>query len=145
MTKRVLFLCDSNMARSIIAEAILNKDGAGRFEAKSAGIEPAGLVSPFAINVLKEHGYPTDGLSSKDWAAFARASAPDFDFVIAVSSGARAAVRAEWTRGGEVFHWPVTDPVLVEGNQTRMGASFEDVFDTLKKYIAAFIAQEGGV
>ena len=143
MTKRVLFLCDSNMARSIMAEAILKKDGAGRFAAFSAGIEPAGMVSPFALEALRDHGYPTDDLSSKDWSNYSEPGGPDFDYVIPVSSNANAAVKAEWNRGGEILYWPVTDPVLVEGNQTRMRASFEVVFDTLKKYISAFIAREG--
>lgn len=142
MTKRVLFLCDSNMARSIMAEAILNKQGAGAFEAASAGVDPAGMVSPFAIEVLKDHGYPTDGLASKGWEEFQKPDAPAFDYVISASSGAREAVRAEWRGGGEILYWPVTDPVLVEGNQTRMRASFEDVFDGLEKYIATFVAKE---
>ena len=138
--KRVLFLCSANMARSIMAEAILRKEGGGQFEAYSAGAEAAGMISPFAIESLQNRGYPTDGLSSKDWDIYSGDEAPDFDFVISLCSQARAAIQPLWEGGGEWIHWPVTDPIRVEGNQTRMRASFDDVCDAIIGNVCEFIA-----
>lgn len=81
-TYNVLFLCTGNSARSILAEGILRKDGAGRFMAYSAGSQPKGTVNPLALRVLEAHGYPTDGYRSKSWDEFAAPGAPVMDFVI---------------------------------------------------------------
>ncbi|MEM8935705.1 MAG: arsenate reductase ArsC [Pseudomonadota bacterium] len=140
MATRVLFLCTSNMARSIIAEGILKQDGGSDFDVHSAGAEPAGVISPFAIRVLNENGYGSDGLASKSWEPFAAAGQAPFDYVIALSSQARDAVFPEWKSGGELIYWPVTDPILVEGNMARMQANFEDAYETIKKYIDDFRA-----
>ncbi len=139
MTINVLFLCTGNSARSIMAEAILNHDGGGKFTAFSAGADPAGAVSPFALQTLERHGYPHEGARSKSWEEFTDEDAPQFDYVITVCGRAKDDVCPLWRGGGEILHWPVTDPVLVEGNQARMQASFEEVFGVLKKRIGDFI------
>jgi arsenate reductase (thioredoxin) len=87
-TYHVLFLCTGNTARSILAESILRKDGAGRFTSHSAGSRPKGAVNPFAIKVLEAYGSPTDGFRSKSWDEFAGPGAPAMDFVFTVCDGA---------------------------------------------------------
>ena len=84
----VLFLCTGNTARSVLAEGILRKDGAGRFNAFSAGSHPKGVVNPFALKVLEAHGYPSDGYRSKSWDEFAVPGAPQMDFVFTVCDSA---------------------------------------------------------
>src|SRR5918994_3902850 len=84
----VLFLCTGNTARSILAEGILRQDGAGRFNAYSAGSQPKGSVNPFAIKVLGALGYATDGYRSKSWEEFARPGAPEMDFIFTVCDSA---------------------------------------------------------
>ena len=92
----VLFLCTGNSARSILAESILRKDGAGRFNAFSAGSNPKGAVNPFAIKVLTAYGYPTEGFRSKSWDEFASPGAPQLDFVFTVCDSAASEVCPMW-------------------------------------------------
>ena len=87
-TYNVLLLCTGNSARSVLAESILRKDGAGRFKAFSAGSHPKGAINPFALRVLEAYGYPTDGFRSKSWDEFAVPGAPDLDFVFTVCDSA---------------------------------------------------------
>ncbi len=92
----VLFLCTGNTARSVLAEGILRKDGAGRFAAFSAGSQPKGTVNPFALKVLKDFGYPADGFRSKSWDEFAGPDAPRMDFVFTVCDGAAGEACPVW-------------------------------------------------
>src|SRR5258708_35894881 len=111
----VLFLCTGNSARSIIAEALLNAIGRGRFRAHSAGSGPAGQVNPFALETLRRHGLPIEGLRSKGWNEFAAAGAPEMDFVFTVCDRAAAESCPLWPGGPMRVHWGVNDPAAVEG------------------------------
>ncbi|MCG8441526.1 MAG: arsenate reductase ArsC [Caulobacterales bacterium] len=139
MTTRVLFLCTGNSARSIMAEAILRHAAGDRFEIHSAGADPAGMVSPFALAALERRGVRTDRLTSKSWEIYAGADAPAFDHVISLCRRAAEEVFPQWERGGERVHWPVTDPLLVEGNHARMQASFDEIGDVIAAYVDRFL------
>jgi protein-tyrosine-phosphatase len=104
------FLCTGNSARSILAEAILNKDGAGRFHAFSAGNQPKGVINPFTIKVLESRGYPTDGLRLKSWVEFAGAGAPVMDFVFTVCDNAAGETCPVWPGQPMTAHWGIEDP-----------------------------------
>ena len=115
----VLFLCTGNSARSILAEAILNHDGAGRFRAFSAGSRPKGAVHPLALKVLESHGYPTEGLASKSWDAFAGPDAPVMDFVFTVCDSAAGEACPFWPGKPVTAHWGIEDPAAVEGTEIQ--------------------------
>ncbi len=143
MTERifnVLFLCTGNSARSILAESILARDGAGRFRAFSAGSHPKGAVNPFALQVLLSHGYPTDGLRSKAWDEFAAAGAPAMDFVFTVCDDAAGEMCPVWPGQPMTAHWGIADPAAVEGAATAKEAAFVTAFGHLKTRISAFTA-----
>jgi arsenate reductase (glutaredoxin) len=134
----VLFLCTGNSARSILAEAILSKDGAGRFRAFSAGSQPKGSVNPFALQVLASRNYPTAGLRSKSWEEFARPGAPVMDFVFTVCDNAANETCPVWPGQPMTAHWGVEDPAAVEGTDVQMLAAFEMAFYYLEKRISLF-------
>jgi len=134
----VLFLCTGNSARSILAESILRKDGAQRFNAFSAGSQPKGEVNPFAIKVLKEFDYPVDGLRSKSWEEFAGPDAPKLDFVFTVCDSAAAEACPVWPGQPMSAHWGIEDPAAVEGTDIEKEAAFVQAFRFLKNRIAAF-------
>ena len=134
----VLFLCTGNSARSILAEAILNKDGEGRFRAFSAGSQPKGGVNPFALKVLAQAGYPTDGLRSKSWAEFAHDGAPDMDFVFTVCDNAAGEACPFWPGQPITAHWGIEDPAAVEGSDLEKEAAFVTAMRLLKNRIAVF-------
>jgi arsenate reductase len=136
----VLFLCTGNSARSIMAEAILNKDGAGRFKAYSAGSHPRGTVNPFALLVLERNGYPPEGLSSKSWEAFAVAGAPRMDFVITVCDNAAGETCPLWPGQPMTAHWGIEDPAVVEGTVIQKETAFQTSFRYLKNRIGIFIS-----
>jgi arsenate reductase (thioredoxin) len=104
-TYNVLFLCTGNSARSILAEGILRKDGAGRFMAYSAGSQPKDAVNPLALRVLEAHGYPTGGYRSKSWDEFAALGAPVMDFVITVCDSAAGEVCPIWPGHASIAQW----------------------------------------
>lgn len=137
-TYNVLFLCTGNSARSILAEAILNKEGAGRFRASSAGSFPKGEVHPAALNLLRELGYPTDGFRSKSWDEFARDGAPQLDFIFTVCGNAAGEVCPVWPGRPITAHWGLEDPAAVEGEGQR--GAFWTAYQALKRRIELFLA-----
>ena len=134
----VLFLCTGNSARSILAESILRKDGAGRFLAFSAGSQPKGAVNPFALKVLKALDYPSQSLRSKRWEEFAEPGAPVMDFVFTVCDGAAGEACPAWPGRPMTAHWGVEDPATVEGTDIQKEAAFSAAFRYLKNRISAF-------
>ena len=143
MTDRVytvLFLCTGNTARSIIAESILAKEGAGRFIALSAGSHPKGEVNPFALKVLASYGYPTKGFRSKSWDEFAGPDAVPLNFVFTVCDNAAGEACPVWPGQPVSAHWGIEDPAAVEGSDIQKEAAFVTAFRYLKNRIAAFTA-----
>jgi len=136
----VLFLCTGNTARSIMAEAILRKEGDGRFRAFSAGSRPKGTVNPFALKVLAEEGYPTDGLRSKSWEEFAGPDAPVMDFVFTACDSAAGEACPVWPGHRETAHWGIEDPAAVEGTEIEKERAFVQAAKYLKNRISAFLA-----
>lgn len=134
----VLFLCTGNSARSILAEAILNREGKARFRAFSAGSHPKGEVNPEAIRLLDELGYPTAGLRSKSWDEFAALGAPQLNFVFTVCDNAAGEVCPAWPGQPMTAHWGVEDPAAVEGEQQRR--AFWLAYRQLRRRIELFLA-----
>jgi arsenate reductase len=135
----VLFLCTGNTARSILAESILRKDGAGRFVACSAGSAPKGDVNPLAIKVLAAFGYPTDGLRSKSWNEFAEPGAPPMGFVFTVCDSAAGETCPLWPGQPVTAHWGIEDPAAVAGTEIEKERAFNVAFKFLRNRISAFI------
>ena len=141
MSKNVLFLCTGNSARSILAEAILNREGAGRFRAFSAGSHPKGAVHLGALRLLRELGYPTDGSRSKSWDEFAAANAPKLDIVITVCDNAASEVCPIWPGKPIKNHWSIPDPAAVEG--AGQAEAFQKAYRDLHARIQNFLAANG--
>jgi arsenate reductase len=134
-TYNALFICTGNSARSIIAEAILNDAGRGRFKAFSAGSHPKGEVHPLAIEELTRLRIPTDGLRSKGWEEFAQPGAPLMDFVFTVCDQAAGEVCPVWPGQPVSAHWGLPDPAAVEGSQEARLKAFRDVAVMMKRRI----------
>lgn len=134
----VLFLCTGNSARSIMAESILRKDGAGRFIAHSAGSQPKGEVNPLALSTLASFGYPTDGFRSKNWEEFATPASPKMDFVFTVCDNAAGEACPVWPGQPMTAHWGVEDPAAVEGSQVDKERAFNLALRYLKNRISLF-------
>jgi arsenate reductase (thioredoxin) len=115
----VLFLCTGNSARSILAESILTKDGAGRFRAFSAGSNPKGTVHPMALDVLASLGFPSQGFRSKSWDEFAATDAPQIDFIFTVCDNAAGETCPIWPGHPMTAHWGIEDPAAMEGTGQR--------------------------
>ena len=135
----VLFLCTGNSARSIMAEAILNRDGQGRFKAYSAGSHPTGAVRPEALSLLKKLNFKTEGLRSKDWAEFAEPGAPVMDFVFTVCDHAAREACPVWPGQPMSAHWGLPDPAAAEGNETERMLAFNEAFRMLNNRISIFM------
>ena len=135
---KVLFLCTGNSTRSIMAEAILNKLGAGKFRAYSAGSQPKGRVNPHTIQLLQGLGYGTSGFRSKSWSEFAKPGAPALDFVFTVCDNAAGEICPVWPGQPMTAHWGVEDPAEVEGTDIEKEAAFAAALRYLKNRIAAF-------
>jgi len=143
MTDRVynvLFLCTGNTARSILAEGILRKDGAGRFQAFSAGSQPKGVVNPFALKVLESFGYPADGFRSKNWDEFSGPGAPSMDFVFTVCDSAAGEACPVWPGHPVTAHWGIEDPAAVEGSDIEKERAFVQAFKLMKNRISTFLS-----
>ena len=136
----VLFLCTGNTARSILAEGILARDGHGKFRAYSAGSQPKGMVNPFAIKVLQNFGYSTEGLSSKSWDVFASSDAPKMDFVFTVCDNAAGETCPLWPGQPMTAHWGIADPASVEGTDLDKERAFIEAFRFMRNRIQAFIS-----
>ena len=134
----VLFLCTGNSARSILAEAFLNAEGKSRFRAFSAGSFPKGAVSPFALTLLGQLGYPTDGLRSKSWDEFAKPGAPQMDFVFTVCDQAAGEVCPIWPGRPVSAHWGIPDPAAVQGSDAEKMQAFREALRMLANRIGVF-------
>jgi arsenate reductase len=141
MTERpfnVLFLCTGNSARSILAEALVNHWGRGRFVGHSAGSAPKGKVHPIAIELLKHMKMPTTGMRSKSWDEFAAPGAPELDFVFTVCDNAAAEACPVWPGQPMTAHWGVADPAAVQGPEKEQWIAFRQAFRELESRIKIF-------
>jgi arsenate reductase (thioredoxin) len=134
----VLFLCTGNSARSIMAEAISNKQGVGKFRAYSAGSRPKGRVHPETLRLLRGLGYDTSGLRSKSWSEFADPGAPLLDFVFTVCDNAAGETCPVWPGQPMTAHWGVPDPAEAKGNPAEIAVAFKDVYRMLNQRIGIF-------
>ena len=135
----VLFLCTGNSARSIIAEAITNREGRGRFKAWSAGSHPKGEVSPHAIRLLESLHCKTEALRSKSWDEFAKPGAPRLDFVFTVCDDAAAEVCPIWPGQPMTAHWGMPDPAAATGSPSEIALAFADAYRMLNNRISLFM------
>jgi protein-tyrosine-phosphatase len=136
----VLFLCTGNSARSILAEAILNRLGADRLRAFSAGSQPRGAVHPLALELLSEEGLATAALRSKSWDEYAAPGAPPIDFVFTVCDNAAAEACPVWPGGPTVAHWGIPDPAAAVGTESERCRAFRAAYETLEVRIKRFAA-----
>lgn len=136
----VLFLCTGNSARSILAEAILNREGAGRFRAYSAGSQPAGRVNPHAVKLLQNANFDTAFARSKSWEEFAAPDAPVMDFVFTVCDSAANEACPVWPGQPMTGHWGVPDPAAVKGTDVEKQLAFAETFRMLFNRISVFTA-----
>jgi protein-tyrosine-phosphatase len=136
----VLFLCTGNSARSLLAEAILNRIGQGRFQAYSAGSRPKGSPHPQTLRLLQEFGYDTAPLRSKSWEEFAKPGAPAFDFIVTVCDDAAGEACPVWPGKPATAHWGIADPAAVQGSDAAVTAAFAEAYRLLLLRIAAFVA-----
>src|SRR5215470_17156933 len=134
----VLFLCTGNSARSIIAEAILNRVGQGRFQAFSAGSRPRGRIHPHTLDLLQQLHFDVSGLRSKSWTEFAVADAPKLDFVFTVCDNAAGETCPVWPGQPTMAHWGVPDPVEAKGSPAEITLAFKDVYRMLNQRIGIF-------
>jgi arsenate reductase (thioredoxin) len=134
----VLFLCTGNSARSLMAEAILNKLGAGKFHAYSAGSQPKGRVHPETIRLLQGLGYDTSAFRSKSWNEFAKPSAPSLDFAFTVCDNAAGETCPVWPGQPMTAHWGIPDPAEATGNAAEIALAFKDTYRMLHQRIGIF-------
>src|ERR1700689_4577949 len=143
MTERpfnALFLCTGNSARSIMAEAVLNKLGQGKFQAYSAGSQPKGQVNPNTIQLLQGLGYDTSRFRSKSWGEFAKPNAPPLDFVFTVCDNAAGEACPFWPGQPMTAHWGVPDPAVATGNEAQIPLALADTFRMLSNRISIFVS-----
>jgi arsenate reductase len=136
----VLFLCTGNSARSIMAEAILNRLGAGKFRAYSAGSQPKGQVHPETLRLMRSLGYDTSGFRSKSWDEFAAPGAPELDFVFTVCDNAAAEACPLWPGQPMTAHWGIPDPAAASGTPAEIVLAFKDAYRMLRQRIGIFTA-----
>jgi protein-tyrosine-phosphatase len=138
MPYNVLFLCTGNSARSILAEAILNRLAPGKFKAWSAGSQPKGTINPHALALLDRLGHDTSALHSKSWDAFAQG--PEFDFIFTVCDNAASEVCPVWPGHPMTAHWGMPDPAAVQGDEIAVTKAFRDAYAALERRIGVFAA-----
>jgi arsenate reductase len=135
-----LFLCTGNSARSILAESILQREGKGRFNALSAGSNPAGRVHPYALDLLETMGHPVAGLRSKNWDEFAGPNAPALDFVFTVCDNAAGETCPVWPGQPMTAHWGIADPAAATGSEAEKRAAFTEAYRMMFNRISLFLA-----
>ena len=143
MTERVynvLFLCTGNSARSVIGEAILNREGKGRFRAYSAGSHPKGAVNPNTLDLLGRLGYDVSGFRSKSWDEFAVPGAPEFDFIFTVCDNAAGEACPVFPGRPMTAHWGIPDPAAATGSPAEVALAFDDAYRMLFQRISVFTA-----
>ncbi|HSD59535.1 MAG TPA: arsenate reductase ArsC [Burkholderiales bacterium] len=136
----VLFLCTGNSARSILAEALMNHLGNGRFRAYSAGSHPGGIVNRFALDLLAKNGLPTGELRSKGWDEFAQPGAPRMDFVFTVCDSAAGEVCPVWPGQPMTAHWGIEDPSFDPGSDDDRRRAFLRAYNELRRRIELFLS-----
>lgn len=135
----VLFLCTHNSARSILAECIINRLGAGRFKGYSAGSQPSGRVHPYALDLMRNLNYDVSGLRSKSWEEFSGPNAPKLDFVFTVCDNAANEVCPVWPGQPMTAHWGLPDPSAVQGSESERRFAFADTHRMLNQRISIFV------
>ena len=136
----VLFLCTGNSARSILAEAILNREGRGNFRAFSAGSEPKGEVHPYTLDLLRRSNFDVVGLRSKSWNEFAGSGATPLDYVFTVCDNAAGETCPFWPGQPMTAHWGVPDPAAATGSEAEKRLAFADAFRMLSNRISLFVS-----
>lgn len=139
-TYNVLFLCTGNSARSIMAEALVTTMGKGQFKGFSAGSHPGGVVNPFAIEQVKQTGYPTENLRSKSWDEYAKSDAPKMDFIITVCDNAAGEVCPIWPGQPISAHWGFEDPAAAQGSDEDKRRVFEKVYRQIMGRVHGFLS-----
>jgi len=135
----VLFLCTGNSARSIMAEAILNRAGRGHFKAFSAGSHPKGQINPHALDLLRKFNYDVSTLRSKSWTEFAKPGSPDLDFVFTVCDNAAGESCPLWPGQPITAHWGIPDPAAAQGSEAEIALAFKDAYRMLNRRIDLFL------
>ncbi len=136
----VLFLCTGNSARSIIAEAIMNRLGNGTFRGYSAGSQPKGAVHPYTIGLLRKLNYDTSAFRSKTWLEFSNSDAPELDFVFTVCDNAAAESCPLWPGQPMTAHWGVPDPAAATGTEAEQRLAFSEAYRMLNARISIFVS-----
>jgi arsenate reductase len=136
----VLFLCTGNSARSILAEAVLNRQSKGKFHAFSAGSHPKGQVHPMALELLSHLGFPIEDLRSKSWEEFAAPNGPHLDFVFTVCDNAAGEACPYWPGQPMTAHWGIPDPAAVEGTDMEKSLAFREALRSLETRIRLFLS-----
>jgi arsenate reductase len=136
----ILILCTGNSARSIIAEALFNTLGTGRFKAYSAGSHPTGKVNPFAIEQVRALGYPVENLRSKSWDEFAEPGAPEMDFIVTVCDNAAGEVCPLWPGQPVTAHWGFPDPAAFEGADEQKRSVFAQTLHQMRNRVQLFLS-----
>lgn len=139
-TYNVLFLCTGNSARSIIAEAIMNRLGRSQFRAYSAGSQPKGQIHPYTLDLLRKLNFEVDGFRSKSWEEFSAPGAPHLDFVFTVCDSAAAETCPVWPGQPMTAHWGIPDPAAVSGNEAERRFAFADAYRMLNARISIFLS-----